>query len=212
MSILGGATKSKFALIVVTCLLATVAAQEPWGDSQKPRALVYALEGLGALGGALGCSGLCLGPVFLTPVSASWEDSIGYAVGVVAAVCIAASTLPAAAGMSAAKVGEQLGEDGSQASAIVGAYGGAFFGVAFILAGGLHRTNAVRVPCYVLGGLCVPAGAVVGYNLGTPRAAGSYRSGFGGRLQPPGVALTSTELPDRSVEYGVKVQLAGLRL
>ena len=61
----------------------------------------------------------------------------------------------------------------------------------------------------LLGGLAIPAGAVVGYNVGVSREAPPFH--FGSRLQMPGVALTSVRLPDHSVEYGVKVQLAGLR-
>jgi len=73
------------------------------------------------------------------------------------------------------------------------------------------RSNAIRIPAYVLGGLAVPVGAVVGYNLGVPRETGPFGSHYRGRVGLPAVALTSTELPDHSVEYGVKVQFAGLR-
>jgi hypothetical protein len=57
--------------------------------------------------------------------------------------------------------------------------------------------------------LVVPAGAVVGYNLSIKKT--STISSMGERLRPPGVTFTRVELPDHSREYGVRVQLAGLR-
>jgi hypothetical protein len=69
----------------------------------------------------------------------------------------------------------------------------------------------VGIPFYVVGGLAIPVGAVVGYNRSVEREGGSDQPSFGARLQVPAVALTCAELPDHSVEYGVKVQLAGLR-
>jgi hypothetical protein len=42
----------KLVVIAVVCLLGLAAAQVPWGgESERSRAQVYALEGLGALGG-----------------------------------------------------------------------------------------------------------------------------------------------------------------
>jgi hypothetical protein len=122
----------------------------------------------------------------------------------------AAAATPVLAGYGADKVGEQLGEDGSTGWAIGGAYAGAVVGAGLVCLGTtVGRSNAVRIPSYVLGGLAVSVGAVAGYNLGIDRAASpSY---FGGRIEAPGVTPTSVELPDHSVGYGVKVRLAGLR-
>jgi hypothetical protein len=74
---------------------------------------------------------------------------------------------------------------------------------------GSNTDKRAGIPFYVVGGLAIPVGAVIGYNTGIKREA--LGQGFEGRLQLPAVALTSTRLPDRSVEHGVKVQLAGLK-
>jgi hypothetical protein len=69
-----------------------------------------------------------------------------------------------------------------------------------------RRSTDWDVPFTVLSGLAIPVGSVVGYNLGAPS-----RSHIGSRLELPAVGLTGIERPDRSVDCGVKVQLAGLR-
>jgi len=213
--------KSKLVLAVIACLVVTAAAQDLWGgESRKPRALVYTLEGLGALGGCVGC--LCV------PVGAAYALGIdvfsGYSefegLAFLCLLAVSALPMPAAVGFGAARAGEQLGEDGSTGWAIGGAYAGAVVGAglwglgtyAGIRTYAANRTNSmVGIPFYVLAGLAIPAGAVVGYNLGAPRETGPFGSHYRGRVGLPAVALTSTELPDHSVEYGVKVQLAGLR-
>jgi hypothetical protein len=208
----------KLVVIAVVCLLGLAAAQVPWGgESERSRAQVYALEGLGALGGvacAAGCGGAALGVALIgawgsmdSPAPTSAVTMVG---ACLAYVCAAA--LPAASGYGVAKAGEGLGEDGAQVWATVGAYIGApiaLGALAFggnIAADGYGRRAYWSVPVYVLGVLAIPAGAVVGYNLGAPS-----RSHIGSRLQLPAMALTSTRPPDRQVEYGVRVQLAGLR-
>ena len=220
--------KSKSVLIAVVCLLALAAAQWPWTEEprkpQKPRAQVYALEGLGALAGTVGCClpAVCgvglMGPnlwVFLPPVWLLGDpDTMSVNAGqLMVGACVSlvsAAVLPAAAGYGAAKVGEQRGEDGSTGGAIGGAYFGTAAGVGLGLVGGaVSRSNAVRITSWILGGLCIPSGAVLGYNRGINRGAST--GSFTRRLSPPGVALTGVELPDHSVEYGVRVQLAGLR-
>jgi hypothetical protein len=210
--------KSELVLITVICLVTTAAAQQalPGAESQKPRAVVWALEGLGALPGVAGCGCLGLGFGFVG-LMAWWGNdnpgqNPGMAAGAYSLALVSAAALPAAAAYGTARVGGALGEKGSMGWAIVGAYAGLPV-AAGAVALGVHVMNdphgwdipGLGIPLYVLGGLAIPVGAVVGYNLGTPS------NGMGGRLQPPGVALASVRLPNHSVEYGVKVQLAGLR-
>jgi hypothetical protein len=197
--------KSKIVLCAVVCLVAVTAPQVQ--AQERSRAGVYALEGLGALGAA-GCWGFLAYKCFdegLGPwgVGSSWV--------LVASGVVSAATLPAVAGFGAAKVGDVLGEHGSTGLAIGGAYLGTVVGVGMVVLGVHLQRAATWIPACVLGGLSIPAGAVVGYNLGGRRGAAGTKSGTGRRLQAPGVALTAVELPDHSVEYGVKVQLAGLR-
>jgi hypothetical protein len=120
--------------------------------------------------------------------------------------------LPAVAAIGTAQVGGVLGEDGSTGWAIGGAYAGAAVGTGLGFLGyyvGSRTNGLVGIPFYVVGGLTIPAGAVAGYNLGIKREVPSHA--FGDRLDAPFVALTNVELPDHSVEYGVRVQLASLR-
>jgi hypothetical protein len=223
--------RSKFVIALIACLIVTAYAQEyGGGESQRPRWQVYALEGLAALGGGALCPAGVVGAAVTVQCCGAAQSFLMFLTiggplvfrdqwwGFSAAWIAANAVFPALAGYSTAKVGEQLGEDGSAGWAAGGAYIGTAVG-AGIIALGAHvskddqgqRTDAVFVPACVLGGLCLPAGAVLGYNLGIPRESGPFQPGFGGRLQPPGVALTSVELPDHSVEYGVKVQVAGLK-
>jgi MFS family permease len=209
--------KSKLVLLVVCCLaLASAADSLSSAAPQRSRAEVYALEGLGALPGIAGCGCLAAGIGYIgfaAALSQAFSEDPNPEVGSVAmaAICVAAvsaAALPAAAAYGTAKVGAELGESGSQGMAYGGAYAGAVVGTALALLGGYvagRTSDLASIPFYVVGGLAVPAGAVVGYNLGTPAKS------VGGRLQVPNVALTGVELPDHSVEYGVKVQLAGVR-
>ena len=209
--------KSKLVLAVIACLVVTAAAQDLWGgESRKPRALVYALEGLGALSGVAGCGclafgawGVCLGLGPMNTLNGEPASPIWYAA--IFAVPASALAMPAAVGLGAAGVGRLLAEDGSPGGAVSGAYGGAVVGAGLAILGyyGSRRNDAAGIPFYVVGGLAIPAGAVIGYNTGIKREA--LGQGFEGRLQQPAVALTSVELPDHSVDYGVKVQLAGLK-
>ncbi|MCX5772188.1 MAG: hypothetical protein NTZ09_18200 [Candidatus Hydrogenedentes bacterium] len=213
------------AILVVCCVLSLAAADTPWQLQKappRPRAHVYALEGLGALGGLAGCAvgggcaGLLAGLVFVGPPfsgtggyelvpNGGWDTwaYVMLGVGVIG--------IPASTGYATSRAGENLGESGSQTWAIVGAYAGVPVTAGLVAFGAelSWRTPAAAVPLFVLGGLAIPAGAVVGYNFGIKREVPAH--GFEGRLQAPGVALTSVELPDHSVEYGVKLQLAGLR-
>jgi hypothetical protein len=143
------------------------------------------------------------------------EAAVFYCLG---AVCVAAT--PAAAAYGTLRVGEALGEQGSRAWAFRGAYLGipaaaaiAALGVVVGYAadpwsGGASYSS---YPFYVLAGLAIPAGAVLGYNLGAPREPGLFGSRYLDRLGLPAVALTGVARPDHSREYGVKVQLAGLK-
>jgi hypothetical protein len=235
MRALGGIMKSKFVLIVLLVVLAEASADTLSLEAPvRPRLQVYALEGLGALGGMTGCAlggaggylavGCVVGVTwFLAVLSGSDGYGSGFdegwykANGVVVGLC--AAVAPAIAGSGAAGVGQRLGEHGSRGWAIGGAYAGGPLALGAIVLGRKiaygrdgWRDSNLDYPFYVLGGLCIPAGAVLGYNLGVPReAAGPQRPGIGSRLDLPAVALTSVELPDHSLEYGVKVQLAGLR-
>ena len=214
--------KSKCVLIAVSCLLGLAGAQE------RSRTQVYALEGLGAFGATVcgtgcGLSAMVVGllvehPIYY-PVPYGSGDPSGAAVLYgLAAVCAAAT--PAAAAYGTFRAGEALGEQGSRAWAFGGAYLGipaaagiAALGVAVGYAADPWRggPSGWSYPFYVLAGLAIPAGAVLGYNLGASREPGLFGSRYLDRLELPAVALTSLEMPDHSVEYGMKVQLAGLR-
>jgi hypothetical protein len=210
--------KSKFVLIAVVFLVAVATAQVPETDvPQKPkksRAQVYTFEGLGALGGVTGCGclafgawGVCLGLGPMNTITGEPASPIWYAA--IFAVAASAAAMPAAAGYGTTKVGDNLGEQGSRGWAIVGAYAGTVVGAGLVACGVYAGTHTIPqdlelgIPFYIVGGLAIPVGAVVGYNRST--------NGVGGRLQAPSLALTCVEQPDHSVEYGVKAQLAGLR-
>ena len=218
--------RSKLVPTLVSCLVAMTAPNVQ--AEERSRAGVCALEGLGALGGIVcgtgcGLSALVVGllvehPPYIVYYGSSGDPSGAAIFYGLAAVCAAAT--PAAAAYGTCRAGEALGEQGSRAWAFRGAYWGipaaagiAALGVAVGYAADPRSGGASysSYPFYVLAGLAIPAGAVLGYNLGASRESGPFEPGFGGRLQPPGVALTSVELPDHSVEYGLKVQLAGLR-
>jgi hypothetical protein len=212
--------KSKLVPLAVCCLLSAAAAQLPWQESERPRAQVYALEGLGAFGGYVGCAigGGCLsfpllaaGATIFGPPSS--EELAYTGMGVVVAV-VSALSLPACAAYGAGKVGDALEEDGSRDQAVIGAYVGAAVGTGLGFLGycvGSRSSGSAGIPFYVVGGLAIPAGAVVGYNLGIERESGPYRPTVGGRLDVPRLAMTSSERPDRSTEYGVDIRLVGVR-
>ncbi len=213
--------KSRSVLCVVVCFVAASASHLQ--AQERSRAGVYALEGLGALAGVAGCGGLAAGFAFVGLMADWGMDNPGQNPGAAAVAyslaLVSAAALPATAGYTADRVGAALGEDGSRGWAIGGAYAGLPVAVGAIALGVYvgrtvyyhdpygrkSHSSSWDIPLYVLGGLAIPVGAVVGYNLGTPSHT------VGGRLQPPGVALTYCELPDHSVSYGLKVQLAGLR-
>jgi hypothetical protein len=207
--------RSRLVLSAIVCVLAVTA---PHVQAQeRSRAEAYALEGLGVLPGAACCG--CLGYGFaLAAFLIDWNnDNPGLAnqgwvavAGSLALVSVAA--VPAAAGFGTARVGRAIGENGSTGWAIGGAYAGVPVAIGGFALGqfvgnspGNGNESPWRFPIFVLAGLAIPTGAVVGYNLGAPSKS------VGSRLEPPAVALTSVELPDHSMAYGVKVQLAGLR-
>ena len=192
----------------------------------RPRLRVYAAEfgaGLGGfvLGAGVGGGAAYLGTFVLAfGLVSSINGSPIYGVPIMAAgagVALAGSGIavgsPGGCGMMVARIGDGWHEGGSKWAAVGGAYAGVVPGVGIAYAG--HRLADSRhngwlgVPFYALAALCVPAGAVVGYNLSITR---KQVSGFLElRLESPGLTFASVELPDHSVEYGVKVQLAGLR-
>lgn len=204
-------------LVAVACVVSFAAADtsQPGPElPRKPRAAVYALEGLGALPGMAGCGCLAVGFGAVAFISAWGGGSKGMIAGAVSLEVASLALLPVAAAWGTISVGERLGEDGSKGWAIGGAYAGLAVTVGAIALGvavvnsthpRVGRSTYWDVPFDVVGALAIPVGAVAGYNLGVPSKV------IGARLQPPAVALMSTELPDHSVEYGVKVQLAGLR-
>ena len=207
--------RSRLLLIVASCLVAVTAPQVQ--AQERSRAEVYALEGLGTLPGIAGCGCLGLGLLLAAAAISFGNDNPGSNPGWTAVVAsmalVSGAALPAAAGYGTARVGLAIGEDGSPGWAIGGAYAGLPLAIGGIALGefvgdspGNGDQSPWRYPIYALAGLAIPTGAVLGYNLGAPS-----RSDFGSRLQLPGVGLTMAELPDRSVEYGLKVQLAGLR-
>jgi len=212
--------KSKLVFVAVSCLVAVAVAQQPSQEGpQRSRTRVYVLEGLGALGGTVGCG--CLGSsaavlLFAAGMNRYSAFEPGSEQLYVASVGVGLLTLvaaPAAVAQGAVLVGKKLGEDGSRSQAFVCAYAGEAVGAGLVVLGFgiIGATNKLGwgVPLFVAGALVMPAGAVYGYNAGIRR--GTATQGFEGRLQAPAVALTSVELPDHSVEYGVKVQFAGLR-
>ncbi|MBN2466285.1 hypothetical protein JXD38_11745 [candidate division WOR-3 bacterium] len=207
---------AKCVFIAVIILVATL--QVPAQAQERSRAEVYTLEGLGALPGVAGCGCLAMG-LGTAAVLAAWGGgSKATIAGAVALELVSAAVLPAAAAYGTARVGGALGQKGSTGCAVLGAYAGLPL-AAGAIALGVRVMNdphapdlpGVAVPLYVLGGMAIPVGAVVGYNLGAKPEPGSSRPGLGGRLEFPAVALAGTELPDHSFEYGVKVRLAGLR-
>jgi hypothetical protein len=208
----------KSALLVICCVLGVVEAQVPEGTgSRSSRVGAYVLEGLGGLPGVAGCGCLAMGFGTFAYISA-WGGGIkGVAAGAVSLEVASLALLPAAAAMGTISVGERLGEHGSRGWAIGGAYAGLVVGAGTIALGlvainSIHpwdeRTRYLEVSSEVLGFLAIPVGAVVGYNVGAKHGASVH--GLEGRLQAPSLALTSVRLPDHSVEYGVRVRLAGL--
>jgi hypothetical protein len=212
----GGQVKSKFVLIAMVCLLSVTQAQDLWGgESQRSRALVYTLEGIGALGGCAGCLCVPFGAAYACgyDVFTGLDD---YEVPVFAFfLAVSALPAPAAVGLGTAGVGRLLHEDGSTGGAIGGAYGGAIVGAGLwfvTIAATSGQVNSsspwaevALASAGIVGVLATPVGAVLGYNLAAP-----YNN-VGGRLELPAFALTSAERPDHSVGYGVKVQVAGIR-
>jgi hypothetical protein len=180
------------------------AAELPWAArQQRPRALVYTLEAGGALGGVVACVGV-YGLAFMLSLDGFYP---------VGEIVLGASLvgLPFASGYGTYLAGDAIGEDGTAAGAIIGAWVGVpvALGFAFLaMAADLSDHHDYVVPGIALAVLTFPAGAVVGYNLSMPNEPVGV---FGKRLQAPGVTFTSVELPDHSVAYGVRVQLAGLR-
>ncbi len=208
--------RARAVVIAVACLLSVGRAQVPrGGESWISRAGAYTLEGLGALPGMAGCycMGVGFGAIAFMNAWSGGSKKGAVFVGAVSLSAVSLALLPPTAAWGTISVGERLGRHGSRGWAIGGAYAGLAVGVGSMASSVAianyslrHRTGRYwYVPFIVLSGLAVPLGSVVGYNLGAPS-----RSHIGSRLELPAVALTSAELPDHSVEYGVKVQLARL--
>jgi len=154
--------KSKVVLAVIACLVVTADAQELWGgESERSRAEVYALEGLGALGGILCCSS-CGGTALLVAVTIMGEGDDSdmarlEALPAFGVAFVAAAVLPAATAYGTIKAGDMLGEDGSKGWAFGGAYAGALVGAGITGLGfAASKSYAVRISSSVLGllGVC----------------------------------------------------------
>ena len=225
---IGGTMKYASMLLIVTCLLTTVSAQSlgtragidarnrvlfghpagsrtyytgaelPWAERPpKPRLLVYTLEAGGALGGVVVCGGVAA----LSLIDLSQDLLTASLVG-----------LPFASACGTYLVGRALDEHGTAVGAIIGALVGVPVGLGIVaLSVGVYEPyhSQWAVPMWAAAVLAPPVGALIGYNLSIPNP--SVGSGLGGRLQLPGVTFASRELPDHSKEYGVRVQLAGVR-
>jgi hypothetical protein len=151
-----------------------------------------AIVGAGGLGAGLGLSLALFGPMeplepglLVTGACAAAGVSLGTTIG----TCV---------------VGRACDQNGRWVPTFLGALAGTIVGVPAFLLG-----ERAFKPLLLVGPLLPVTGAVLGYNLSARRGIPPSRSGV--RLQPPCLALTGVELPDHSVEYGVKVQLAGLR-
>jgi hypothetical protein len=180
--------------VLVVLLVTVAAAQDLWHDgSTRPSAGDYAAEAGSALiwgvlvgtgaAAVLGAAGFL---ALFNPSGASGgEQGQGAYIG---ALVGAALGYPFGCGLGTTIAGRSRYADGN----VGGAYAGAYVGCLLPLIGS-------------------PIGAVIGYNTGTSRETGPFGLHRRYRLQLPAVALIGAELPDHSVEYGVKVQLAGLR-
>jgi hypothetical protein len=214
-------------LLVVCCVLAGQATQlRAQMEPQMSPAEVYAKEGLGALGGtacAASCGGAALGVAYLCGLGLAFNQEYGSDPGdwavFEAALCVAgvcAAVLPAAAAYGTIRAGEDIGAYGSGDWAYGGAYAGLPLAVGAFALGiyvgnspGQYGHSHWDIPIFVLGGLAIPVGAVVGYNLGVKREAPpSY---FGGRFDVPRLAMTFRQCPDRTTEYGLNIRLVGVR-
>jgi hypothetical protein len=191
----------------VLMVLQFAGAQEsPPEVAKRPRMQVYASEFAAGFGGFVvaGVGGAALFMYYLLPFATSRPVVVATPALVVA---------PAAGGLLVGQIGRNLHERGSELLAVVGAYAGLVPGAAIGYAG-YRVTNGyanawLAVPFCAAAVVCVAGGATFAYNSALPM---TQATGFlDQRLEPPGMTFTSRELPDRSVEYGVRVQLAGLR-
>jgi len=214
--------------LVVILLLVAVGSADSFSVEvpAHPRLHVYAAEFGGGLGVLVLGAGVGGGAVYLGLLVTAWGLVMSINGNPVIGVPIMAAGMgiamvgggiavvaPAGCGMTVARIGDSWHEGGSKWAAIGGAYAGVVPGVGIVYAG--HRLADSRqngwlgLPFYALAAFCVPAGATVGYNLSIARKQVS--SFFEIRLESPGLVFTSVELPDHSVQYSVKVQLARVR-
>ena len=181
------------------------AQESPPEVTQRPRGQVYASEFAAGFGGVVvaGVGGAAMFMYYLLPFAVSRPLLVAMPSLVVA---------PAAGGLLVGQVGRNLHEQGSEMLAVLGAYAGLVPGAA-IGYGGYRITNGfasawLAVPFCVAAVGCVAGGATLGYNSAPTTEATGF---LDQRLEPPGLTFTSVELPDHSVEYGVKIQLASIR-
>jgi hypothetical protein len=221
--------KSFLVPLAVCCVLVTLAAADTLSVEmpERPRLQVHATEfgvGLGVFAvaapigvaisyGAVAATVWCMvGSLFME--AKGLDGALLFAAGmVVAPFAATVAVVPGLCAEAVFRVGERLTRGGQRLPAFVGAYVGVV-PCAGIALGGRALAQAKRddwlgLPFYILAAACVPLGATVGYNLSVRRESGH---GFlDNRAAPPSLTFTRTELPDRTVAYGVKLQLAGLR-
>ena len=193
----------KVVAIAVGLAPAIVAAQtHPTGEPFFLHEQSYPAEMLGAMlcgalvgAGTAATFGFASAAVLHRPYPAS---DLGVQVG-------AALGYPLGCGLGTILVGKTIHEEGNTGAAYGGAYAGLALGA---LAGPVTgRWDLAILPMVGL----PPAGAYIGYYLNRAEPGEARNRSIDERLLTPGLALASAELSDLSVQYGVKVQLAGLR-
>jgi hypothetical protein len=193
--------------------------------TKRPRLQVYAAEFAAGLGGFIGAAvvggGLYFGGaalVLLGIMLVMFQHNplglLGFLAGgpMMSVGFTAGLGSPFGGSYAVYAVGNKWHEGGTLTGATVGMLVGLVPGAGIVYLG-YYGSRDLGVlngwPFYAAGAVCVAAGATIGYNLSIPKVTVTGQPGD--RLQPPGVTFTSVELPDHSVAYGVKVQLAGLR-
>jgi hypothetical protein len=203
MRALGGIMKSEFGLIAVGLAVTTAVAQtKPMHDPLSLPEGNYPGELLAAmLCGAVIGAGTAFGSGFAYAAvqhSTFSVDGPGFQVG-------AALGYPFGCGLGTILCGKSSHGDGNNGAAYGGAYAGLALGA---LAGLVTGKWEVAIPPMVL---LPPVCAYVAYRLGRTEFGWARAAAIDKRLLAPGMSLALAELPDHSVQYGVKAQLVGLR-
>ncbi len=198
-------------LLLVCCLLSLGTAQTFGFAPERPRGQTYVLEGLGGVAGLGVGAALGLGAAFgVASLCARDFPSAYYSAVMTGIAC--ATALPACAGYGVNSMGEYAEAGGSSKGAYIGSYIALLVAVGLVALGHASRTTAGIVAGWALGALAIPTGAAVGYNWPSGRSAGIYGTRIDGSIGIPVVALDRVVRDDRTAEYGVRVQLASVRL